>query len=214
MQIKANAIMSAWNETTLDWNNHPTTFETVGTANTVATQNNWVNFNVAAAVQEWWSGGIILNGFELQYTDETKPQEFFFSDDNTNTSDRPKLTVNYVQDTTTPSGSLSLNDGATYTNNSGGGSDARSYGYGQHPGVEQQLDQRQWGWLPWDLSGELECGWVAVSTDCRYLQLRQFDSAMRRPSSPIRSTSTMRQLSPRCSKPIRWGPQRWRGQRG
>ncbi len=116
VQIQANAILSSWNATTLDWNNHPTSFELVGTANTLATQNNWVSFNVSAAAQEWWSGGITLNGIELQYTDETQPQEFFFSDNNTNTSQRPKLTINYVQDTTTPGGGLSFNNGAASTN--------------------------------------------------------------------------------------------------
>jgi hypothetical protein len=83
VQMKANVIMSAWNATTLTWNNHPTSFETADTANTLATQNNWVHFEVSAAVQAWWAGRITLNGFELQYTDENQPQESFFSDDNT-----------------------------------------------------------------------------------------------------------------------------------
>jgi RHS repeat-associated protein len=118
VQMQANAIMSAWNSTTLTWNNHPTSFEQVGTANTSATANAWVQFDISAAAQEWWSGGIALNGLEIQYADETKAQEWFISEDNTANPDKyPILTINYVQDTTIPSGSLSLNAGAPYTNN-------------------------------------------------------------------------------------------------
>jgi RHS repeat-associated protein len=116
VQIKANAIMTAWNETTLTWNNHPTSFELVGTGTTAATQNNWVHINVSAAAQEWWSGGITLNGIELQYSDESQPQELFYSDDNSDPN-HPLLTINYVQDTTTPGGGLSFNGGVTATNN-------------------------------------------------------------------------------------------------
>jgi RHS repeat-associated protein len=113
--INVNAILSAWNATTLTWNTHPTSFEKVGSALTLATQNNWLHFDVSAAAQEWWSGGIALNGLELQYADETKPQEHFFSDNNTN-SQKPTLTINYVQDTTAPGGGLAYNGGATSTN--------------------------------------------------------------------------------------------------
>jgi RHS repeat-associated protein len=116
VRIDVNAILSSWNATTLDWNNHPTSFAFIGSANTAATQNTWVSFNVSAAAQVWWDGSVALNGFELQYHDESQPQEFFFSDNNTN-SEKPTLTINYVQDTTAPGGGLAFNNGATSTNN-------------------------------------------------------------------------------------------------
>jgi YD repeat-containing protein len=112
VQINANAILTAWNETTLDWNNHPTSFAYAGTGTTAATQNNWVHINVTAAAQVWWDGTVALNGFELQYQNETKPQELFYSDDNGNPN-HPLLTINYVQDTTAPGGGLAFNGGAS-----------------------------------------------------------------------------------------------------
>lgn len=115
--VTAGVIPSAWNATTLTWNTRPTGATAIASGTTATTQNNWVHWNVTPAIYEWWQAGVALNGFELRYTDETKACQLFFSDNNTNSANRPKLTITYVQDTTAPGGGLSFNANTLSTNN-------------------------------------------------------------------------------------------------
>ncbi|MEO7020826.1 MAG: DUF2341 domain-containing protein, partial [Ktedonobacteraceae bacterium] len=115
--VYAQVIGSAWNATNLTWNNHPSGIANAGnlmSTTTATTQLSWVNWDVSQAASLWWQGGVPLNGFVLSYANENQQCQFFESDNNG--SNRPTLTINYVQDQTPPTGSLTINNGATSTN--------------------------------------------------------------------------------------------------
>lgn len=114
VQIIANAITSSWNETALTWNTHPTGFVYGGTGNASTSYNVSIGLDVSNAAYAWWGGRLGVNGFELQYANESQAGNFFASDDYG--SHLPSLTINYTQDTTVPGGSLTINGSAAYTN--------------------------------------------------------------------------------------------------
>lgn len=115
--IAADEIKTAWNATTLTWNTHPTNAVQVGSAAAKTTYNVTWQVDVTQALYDWWENGQTNNGLRLRYTNESAACNLFSSDDRGITSELPKLTVNYVQDTTAPGASLTINGGATVTNN-------------------------------------------------------------------------------------------------
>lgn len=115
--IQVSEIKTAWNATTLTWNNHPTTTWRKGPGGTTGPGGyQYIHIDVAETIYDWWQYGQELDGFRLQYADETKPCETFNSDNFYENVQQPTLTVNYAQDQTAPGGGLTINGGATYTN--------------------------------------------------------------------------------------------------
>jgi RHS repeat-associated protein len=115
--IAADEIKTAWNATTLTWNNHPTNAVMVGSAAARTTYNVTWQVDVTQALYDWWENGQTNNGLRLRYTNESAACNLFSSDDRGITSELPSLTVNYVQDLTAPGAALTINGGATVTNN-------------------------------------------------------------------------------------------------
>jgi hypothetical protein len=114
--IDAYTIGSAWDETTLDWNTHPTNFGAlVGTATASSTVNTNISFDLTLAAYNWWQLGYQVDGLALRYDNESQQCQWYASDDYG--AHLPSLSVTYLQDTTAPTGSISLNGGtAEFTN--------------------------------------------------------------------------------------------------
>ena len=121
--IDAYTIGSAWDETTLTWNNQPTNYGSmVGTATTSSNVNVNISFNLTLAAYNWWQLGYGVNGLALRYANESNQCQWFAADDYG--SHLPTLTINYLNDLTPPSDptytnvhSVTINGGAPYTNN-------------------------------------------------------------------------------------------------
>jgi len=94
-------VTSDWEEGTITWNNQPTSSTVLEASCTVyaavpAAWRTW--YNIGDLVQGWLDGSITNQGILLNSTDEaslTMIAVFCSSDYTTDTSKRPKLTINY-----------------------------------------------------------------------------------------------------------------------
>lgn len=93
-------VTGDWEESTITWNNQPTSSTVAEATCTVyPTSNIWRTwYNIGNLVQGWLDGTIINQGMLLKATDETLIDlavGCWSSDYATDTSKRPKLTINY-----------------------------------------------------------------------------------------------------------------------
>lgn len=94
--IQAYRVNSDWASSSLTWNSQPSIGSTPESS---VTQSNigWYNFNLYQLVQDWYTGNVNNFGVSLRLSDEATERRLFYSSDySTNTSLRPKITINYV----------------------------------------------------------------------------------------------------------------------
>ena len=106
-------LTSYWDESTVTWNNQPTTTlqNRVSLAASTSSTENYLNINVLAIVQDMHSNPSLNYGFMIKLqTEDYKRCLNFCSSDHSNPSLRPKLVVTY----TTPSG---VNENIVAANN-------------------------------------------------------------------------------------------------
>ena len=124
--IKAYRLTSSWNETSTTWNNRDesqlwwtgggdyasTAIDTV----VITSANQWYNFTITSTVKGWIDGtnsnlGIIL--IPATGTSDGTITEFFSSDYTTDTSLRPKITIDYTSNAPPTINSTSINSNLT-----------------------------------------------------------------------------------------------------
>jgi type IX secretion system substrate protein len=102
-------VTSTWNESTVTWNNQPTTTTTneVTLAQSTSTSENYLNINVLSLVNDQITNSYY--GFMLRLLNETTYNSMVFgSSDNTDTTKWPMLVVQYSVTTTADSTCITL----------------------------------------------------------------------------------------------------------
>jgi hypothetical protein len=92
-------ITSTWGETTVTWNNQPTTTTThqVSLAHTTSTTQSFTSINVATLVQDMVSNPSTSFGFMLRLQNESAFKKLIFaSSDHPNAALHPKLVITYT----------------------------------------------------------------------------------------------------------------------
>ena len=100
--VTANNILSAWDETSVNWNTAPD-YETtsIGSVTLIDKtysmyQPYWAHMDITDAVQNWADGTWINNGFLLKPADSANENVEILTSDNPDASLHPKLTVEYT----------------------------------------------------------------------------------------------------------------------
>ena len=98
--ICAHKVTGSWNESTITWNNQPTSDPTCESTITIPAGDpgGWRKWFIRELVQGWIDGSIPNYGVVLKQTDESTitTWKYFRSSDFPSTSTRPKLEVQYT----------------------------------------------------------------------------------------------------------------------
>jgi hypothetical protein len=88
-------INGNWNEDTVTWNNNPGYDTGLSAGFNVPTVPGWLSVDVTGIVRSWLTGGFSHHGFYLLNSESSFGILFFRSGEYANSSQRPKLTIDY-----------------------------------------------------------------------------------------------------------------------
>lgn len=109
--VAVRQITSHWEETYVTWDTRPTYGETVSISN-VTDVNEYKSWDVTTLVQDWVWGFATNYGMSFEAT--SSGSVWFYSSDNTTTTNYPKLYVKYNVESTPPTVSISRPTNGAY----------------------------------------------------------------------------------------------------
>jgi len=95
--LNAQSVDAEWTYTTIIWNNKPTTGQNFIGSNVPITGLGWKSFDITSIASEWVSGAINNYGVALCAQNITDYYDIFISSNNSDSSLRPKLTIDYTE---------------------------------------------------------------------------------------------------------------------